>query len=90
MDGNYFSHIYLVMIKFGIEVPYQKIEIFEEALRRFVKARPREWLNLSGFRATRVEADLGFIEYIVILQHRDSWQNVSALRASQAQVCNVR
>jgi hypothetical protein len=61
-----------VYLKFGIEVPYEKIQIFQESLTRFVKARPREWLNLSGFRATNIQADQGYIEYVVVLQHRDS------------------
>jgi hypothetical protein len=35
---------------------------------QFVKERTREWIALLGFRATRCEPDLGFIEYIVVLQ----------------------
>jgi hypothetical protein len=61
-----------VYLKFGTEVPYEKIQIFQESLTQFVKARPREWLNLSGFRATNIQADQGYIEYVVVLQHRDS------------------
>jgi small-conductance mechanosensitive channel len=52
------------LLKFGLEVPFEKIEIFRSAVEKFVKARPREWLALDAFRATRVEADRGFIEYV--------------------------
>jgi hypothetical protein len=44
----------------------------------------REWMAMSGFRATRVEADQGFVEYIVVAQHRESWQTPGALRTSMA------
>ena len=72
------------LLRFGLDVPYQKTEIFKMAVEKFVKARPREWLSFLGFRATQVAADLGYIEYIVVLQHRDSWQNIGALLQSKA------
>jgi hypothetical protein len=50
-----------VYIKFSTEVPYERIQIFEKALREFVKSRPREWANFNGFRATMVAADQGYI-----------------------------
>ena len=50
-----------VYIKFSTDVPYERIQIFEKALREFVKSRPREWANFNGFRATKFLADLGYI-----------------------------
>jgi hypothetical protein len=50
-----------VYVKFSTDVPYERIQIFEKALREFVKSRPREWANFNGFRATKVLADLGYI-----------------------------
>ena len=43
-----------------------------------MKERPREWLKLVAFRSTSVEADLGYIAYVVILQHTQKWQNIGA------------
>lgn len=75
-----------VYFKFGIEVPWSKIQVFETSLRAFVKSRPREWLGVRGFRTTRVEADLGFHEMVCVLQHRESWQNAGALFVSKAEI----
>jgi hypothetical protein len=47
--------------KFSTEVSYEKVRIFEDAVRQFVKARPREWANVVGFLATKVMTDLGYI-----------------------------
>jgi len=58
-----------ILIKFGVDVPYEKIMLFKSAVESFVKARPREWLNLVAFRATRVEYDAAYVEYITVLQH---------------------
>jgi hypothetical protein len=57
-----------VLAKFGVNVKYAKIQLFKKSVEKFVKERPREWIGLLGFRATRVEQDQGFIEYIVVLQ----------------------
>ena len=35
-----------------------------------------------------MEADLGFVEYIFVAQHRESWQIAGALFDSKAQVSN--
>ena len=50
-----------IFLKFGTDVTYQRVQIFEKALTEFIKARPREWVGLLGFRATEVMADLGYI-----------------------------
>jgi hypothetical protein len=78
----------MVHLKFGVDVPYQKIKVFRFAVETFVYDRPREWMKSIGFRSTRVEADLGFIEYVVILQHRLSWQDVGAVLESRANVAS--
>ena len=75
-----------INLKLGLDVPYAKIQVFKKTVESFVKARPREWLSCQAIQATRVEADLGFIAYVVILQHRDSWQHVGGILESKAAV----
>jgi len=58
-----------ILMKFGVDIPYEKIMLFKSAIESFVKARPREWVSLLAFRATRVEYDAAFVEYITVLQH---------------------
>jgi hypothetical protein len=50
-----------VYLKFSTDTLFDKIQILEQAVRKFVIARPREWAKFVGFRATQVQADLGFI-----------------------------
>jgi hypothetical protein len=71
-------------LKFAVEVPYAKIQLFQKTIEAFVKARPRQWLSLIGFRANRMEAELGYIEYLIVLQHREPWQNMMIIWSSQA------
>ena len=70
-------------LRFGIDVPYQKVETFRRAIEVFVKARPREWMNILGFRISSIEAERGYIEYSLCLMHRDSWQNMPPLLDSR-------
>jgi small-conductance mechanosensitive channel len=77
-----------ITLRFAVDTPYGKIEVFEEALRKFVKSRPREWAQLVSFRAKDVMQDLGYVEYIVFLQHRESWQSLGALLMSKARVAS--
>ena len=39
---------------------------------------------MAGFRATRVEADAGYIEYKIVVQHREKWQNIGPILQSKA------
>lgn len=71
-------------LKFGVDVPYAKVQLFRKTVEAFVKARPREWMAMGGIRAARVESDLGFIEYVISCQHREGWQNVLPILQSKA------
>jgi hypothetical protein len=75
-------------MKFPIWASYEKMKIFRNALEEFVKARPREYLSFSGFRCTRIEADLGFAEYCVAVSHRESWQNARTINFSKAELAS--
>ncbi|KAL7463562.1 hypothetical protein ACHAXS_003923, partial [Conticribra weissflogii] len=79
--------LYLV-IKFGLETPFHRIKVFRTAVENFINARPREWVGLIGFRATRVEADMGFIEYKIVGEHREAWQNIGAILQSKADLAS--
>jgi hypothetical protein len=74
------------LMKFGINVSANTIERFQEDLIAYVKSKPREWLAFSAFRMTRIEANLGYVEYKCILQHREAWQQIGALMTSLADV----
>ena len=75
-----------VNLKFRVGVEQSKVEVLKEAVESFIKGRPREWLKCVAIRCTRVEADLGFFEYTIALQHRESWQNLGAILESRAAV----
>ena len=73
-----------VFLKLSIDVPYEKVKIFHSVVKEFVKDRPREWVKLGAFRAIRVEADQGYIEYELLAQHVEPWQIMGQVLQSRA------
>jgi len=47
-----------------------------------------QWGTFFAFRCTRIEADLGFVEYIVLGQHREAWQKIGAVLQSRADLAS--
>lgn len=80
--------IVYVYNKFGSDVPYKMIQVFKASVENFVKSRPREWAQLNGFRATRVNLELNFIEYVIVLTHRELWQNIAPILQSKADLAS--
>ena len=77
-----------IPLKFGTNVPYSKIKVFRAAIERFINDRPREWKAMTGFRSTRIESDLGYIEYVIVAQHTKAWQAIVAVLQSRADVAS--
>ena len=78
-------NVYLYF-KFGVDVTTEQVALFRKRITEYIKARPREWIRLNAIRCTRVVVDAGFMEYVVIAQHREAWQNVPAIRQSKSDV----
>ena len=66
-------------VRVGISTPKETIHRFAEAVKEYVKDRPREWLSFTAFRLTDVQVDLGYAEYRIFMQHRESWQQIGAV-----------
>ena len=77
-----------VTARFATDVPYSTIMIFRSAVEKFIDERPDEWVGMAGFRTTRVEAELNFVEYAIVLKHRKSWHNFVPLMESKATVAS--
>ena len=61
----------MIRMKFGINTSSQQIQLFQSALEKFIDDRPQEYHNTLGFRLNTVVTDLGYIEYMIIVQCRD-------------------
>lgn len=57
-----------IFLQFPLDTPYEKIVLFKNAIEEYMKARPREWRALNGFRANQVMARDNFIEYLIVIQ----------------------
>lgn len=76
----------MIRMKFGINTSSQQINLFQSALEKFIEDRPQEYHNTLGFRLNTVVADLGYIEYMIVVQCRSSWQKIASVLDSRAKV----
>lgn len=80
-------NVYL-FLKFSVNTTQVQRQTFRTKVTEFVRERPRQWVRLVAFRTNRVETDLGFVEYILVIQHREKWQNLPAILTSRGAVYN--
>jgi hypothetical protein len=76
-------------MKFGIDTPYDKIQLFQKAVNAFVSNHPQEFLDSLAFRVNSVEADQGFVEYVIVVRHIESWQDITPVTESKAMLTSV-
>ena len=77
----------MIRMKFGVEgTSSEQLKIFQRALEKFVEDRPQEFHNSVAFRLATVEVDLGFFEYMIIVQCRSSWQKIRSVLDSRAKI----
>jgi len=77
--------IVYVTLRFGVDTSLDKIDIFREALSQYVERRPREWTKLLRITNRNVQADEGFVEYLVAFQHVNNWQHLDSIKTSRSQ-----
>ena len=78
--------IVYIYARFATDVPYSKIMTFRKAIEKFIEQRPQEWKGLAGFRTNRVEVELNFVEYVIVLKHQTIWQNLIPILESKGEV----
>ena len=77
--------ILYVKLKFSVDTSFEKIEIFREALSQYVDKRPREWVKLYKITNLNVQADQGYVDYLISFQHVHNWQQLDTLAHSRSQ-----
>jgi hypothetical protein len=74
---------FVIFLIFPIDTPYDTLEIFKVAVEEYLKARPREWLALNAFRVNFLQGEKAWMRIEVVVQHRESWQNVGTVLDSK-------
>jgi Mechanosensitive ion channel len=73
-----------IILHFPLDTPYEKLLVFKTAIEEYMKARPREWRALNGFRVNRVFANQNYLEFYIVIQHREAWQEIGLILDSKA------
>lgn len=73
-------------LKFDIRSTRQQLETFRKRIEMWLESRPREWNKLVDFRCVGVEPVIGFIEFTMILEHEESWQQFHFIQESRSEM----
>jgi len=72
-----------ITLRFGVDVPVDKVDAFYLDIEDYVKQRPREFFQLNGLFASTIAVEKGYVEYILSVQHLESWQNMGSVWKSK-------
>jgi hypothetical protein len=76
-----------LVLQFGIAfASSNEFETFKSELESFMWSRPREWLSFDGLHLSSVLTELNLVEFVLLAQHRESWQSALAIRQSKAEL----
>ncbi len=73
-------------LKFTMNVSQSQLDAFRREITEYIKDRPREWIKVVSLRCIRVETELQFLEYVLIVQHRESWQSFATIQVSKSDI----
>ena len=59
---------------------------FKQAMMKFVKERPRQWIELSAICVVRVDSDMEQVSLNLSFRHRESWQSCPRVYMHRAEL----
>ena len=78
-------NIYMYL-KFTMNVSQEQLDEFRRRIIVFIKDRPREWIKVVSLRCTDVETEQQYLKFVLIVQHRESWQSFATIQVSKGDV----
>ena len=73
-------------LKFTMNVTQKQLDEFRKRIIEFIKDRPREWIKVVSLRCTHVETEHQYLKYVLIVQHRESWQSYATIQISKGDI----
>jgi len=77
----------LFSLKFSSsKIGREQIRFLKRQILEWIEDRPREWSNFDSFRVVDVDMERKCVEYNIVLRHRESWHNYSAVQESKSDI----
>mmetsp|Transcript_41236 Transcript_41236/g.98739 ORF Transcript_41236/g.98739 Transcript_41236/m.98739 type:complete len:215 (+) Transcript_41236:3166-3810(+) len=73
-------------LKFAINVTQDQLDAFKNAVTEYVKNRPRSWTKIVAMRCDSVAVEQSYIQYLLIIQHREKWQAYGQICSDRGQI----
>lgn len=73
-------------VKVTLDVTQEQLDTFRQEVTQFVKDRPRSWIKIVNMRCDSIETEMQYLQYVIIIQHREKWQSFLAIQIDQGEV----
>ena len=73
-------------LKFNLSVTQDQLDAFRNAVTEYVKDRPRSWTKIVSMRCDSIAVDQNYIQYVLIIQHREKWQAFGQIVSDRGQI----
>lgn len=64
----------------------EQLDLFREAVEKFVEDRPRLWEQIVFFRCDKIDQNVELMEFTLRVQHRKSWQDAGSITMNQSEL----
>ena len=76
----------LFSLDFPNKTGRDQISSLRQQISDWIEDRPREWIDIRSFHAVDVDVQNQRVKYNVIIRHRKSWHNYSAIQESKSDI----
>jgi len=73
-------------LQFQVSATGDQLELFREAVDKFVEDRPRLWEQVVFFRCDKIDQNIELIECTLRVQHRKAWQDAGSIMMNQSEL----
>jgi len=75
-----------ISIRFLLQTTQEQIEQFHRRVQKYAKERPRIWQHVVNLRQNKFDIQVGWIEYILRVQHMKSWQDKTLILTDKTEL----
>ena len=84
------KHWHKAVVRLSMEFPASiegdKIDLVRNHISEWIDTHSREWTSLESFRMMDTDIHQKYVKYELILRHRESWGNYSAVQDSKSEI----
>ena len=75
-----------VTMRLNLHVTVDQTMSLRKSLQRYIDENPRKWKSIKFFQCQTININMGYREFLVLVEHRKHWQDGLAIIADQGEI----